>query len=280
MSTYLRTKVETAYILLLLRSPNSLFVFLFNVFQIVHRQQLRIEFRDSYYSIQDPTIGMFDWKTSRKRQTVSSFLKGAAKRTSDLRKVYFLDLIDFLPGDRVIDCGANVGDLYLTINDIEPLVHYIAFEPSTEEFDLLRQNASRGSELHNIALWNQDGEITFWLSPEGADSSAIMPAQYEETVQVRSARLEHWLSQKVRLLKLEAEGAELEVLQGCGELLANIEWISADLGPERGVDSAHTLPEVCNFLLSKGFVLRGFSSDRVTVLFHNQHFEPITQGET
>lgn len=276
MFTYLLKKVETAYILLLLKAPNRLFAFFFNVFQIFHRSQLRIQFRGSYFALQDKTIGILDWKTSRKRQTVSSFLFGAEKRTINLRKVYFLDLIDFRPGDRVIDCGANVGDLYLTINDIEPLVHYIAFEPSREEFGLLSKNASRGSELHNIALWNQDGEIMFWLSPEGADSSAIMPERFEGTVNVRSARLEHWLGDKVRLLKLEAEGAELEVLQGCGELLPNIEWISADLGPERGVDSIHTLPEVCNFLLSKGFVIREFSAERVTVLFHNQNFEPNT----
>lgn len=264
--------MTTAFILLMFRLPARLFAFSFNVFQVSRRSKLRIEVCENHYSLSDASTGLAGWATSRRRQTISSFLLGTENRISDLRRVYFLDSINFEPGDRIIDCGANVGEFYLAIKEIQPEISYFAFEPSREEYELLKKNI-QGCELHNLALWNYNGQVTFYLSPEGADSSVILPNSFEKVVQVESAMLESWLSKEVRLLKLEAEGAELEVLEGCGTRLSNIEWISADLGPERGVDQRHTLPEVSNFLLGRGFSIREFSSDRVTVLFHNDFFD-------
>jgi len=73
------------------------------------------------------------------------------------------------------------------------------------------------------------------------------------------------------LLKLEAEGGEPEVLMGCIEILQNIDYISADLGFERGVSEENTFPEVINFLLYNGFnVVKAIApSGRNTVLFKN-----------
>ena len=58
---------------------------------------------------------------------------------------------------------------------------------------------------------------------------------------------------KIKLLKLEAEGYEPEILQGCQNNLENIEYISADLGPERGLSNQCTIVEVTNFLICKDF---------------------------
>jgi hypothetical protein len=69
------------------------------------------------------------------------------------------------------------------------------------------------------------------------------------------------------LLKLEAEGAEIEVIEGAERILSKTRYITADLGFERKGKS--TLPDVTNYLLQKGFEIVEFSSPRIVVLFKN-----------
>ena len=73
----------------------------------------------------------------------------------------------------------------------------------------------------------------------------------------------------MRLLKLEAEGAEPEVLQGALGLLSLVDYISADLGPERGKAEISTLEEVSNLLEEQGFERLRVEGERVIALFRN-----------
>ena len=50
------------------------------------------------------------------------------------------------------------------------------------------------------------------------------------------ARLDNFNFKKIKLLKVEAEGAEPEVLLGTAKILKRIEFISVDCGPERGLE--------------------------------------------
>ena len=78
---------------------------------------------------------------------------------------------------------------------------------------------------------------------------------------------------KIKLLKLEAEGYEPEILQGCINNLENIMYISADIGPERGISNQCTVVEVTNFLVSKGFKIIDFGYPRITALYKNELFD-------
>ena len=75
------------------------------------------------------------------------------------------------------------------------------------------------------------------------------------------------------MLKLEAEGCEPEILEGLGKKLEKIEFISADLGFERGKNADSTLVPVTNYLLGRGFELVDVSHFRVCVLFRNKKFK-------
>ena len=75
--------------------------------------------------------------------------------------------------------------------------------------------------------------------------------------------------QPIKLLKLEAEGAEPEAIAGCAGLLGSIEYISADLGFERGVAETSTLGAVTNFLVPRGFEIVANGRKRLTVLYRN-----------
>jgi FkbM family methyltransferase len=196
------------------------------------------------------------------------YRKGIVARTSLLAKDYFLSRIPFGDGDVVIDCGANIGELYLwfALNGLG--IRYVAFEPSPLEFAALRLNCP-DAEAHNVALWNCNETLTFYLASEDADSSVIEPACHQGTIAVEARRLEDYITQPVRLLKLEAEGAEPEILEGIGEKLPLIHYIAADLGFERGVERESTLAPVTNMLLRRNFSLIDVAYPRVTALFKN-----------
>jgi len=75
------------------------------------------------------------------------------------------------------------------------------------------------------------------------------------------------------LVKLEAEGSEPEVLQGLGEALARVEYIAADVGPERGENLETTVVSVTNFLLQRNFELVSMSHSRICALYRNKSFQ-------
>ena len=71
-----------------------------------------------------------------------------------------------------------------------------------------------------------------FLNPEGADSSLVYFGS-DSSVEVNTKTLDSFKYPQIKLLKIEAEGAELEVLQGSVDTLSNVEYISVDYGPER-----------------------------------------------
>ncbi|MET1413008.1 FkbM family methyltransferase [Roseibium sp. HPY-6] len=221
------------------------------------------------YTVNDDSLPSVSYCFRHEHQGHMAYKDGLAPRALDLGKSYFLDRIDFVSGDVILDCGANVGDFYLwfLLKGID--VDYTGFEPSPVEFSCLRKNVN-GKTVHNIGLWNESGELTFYVSSQGADSSLIEPRHYDEKIVVETRRLDSLITGRVKLLKLEAEGAEPEILEGIGEQLQDIEYITADLGYERGVAAESTLVPTINFLLARNFELVEVGRGRLCALFKNR----------
>ena len=93
-------------------------------------------------------------------------------------------------------------------------------------------------------------------------------------MKVKTILLDDFVSQNhiasIKLLKLEAEGAEPEILMGAKQSLSRIQYIAADLGFERGVRQTSTLPEVANFLISNNFEIVDIAQGRIACLFKNK----------
>jgi FkbM family methyltransferase len=195
---------------------------------------------------------------------------GVSQRGSSIGRGYFLDSIIFKDADIVIDCGANLGDLKLYFDQIKVNIEYIAFEPNPYICEFLQKNISP-SKHYQIALWNESTTKEFFVSTNSADSSLIKHPFTNQILKVEAKRLDELEYRKIRLFKVEAEGAEIEVLMGAEKILKNIDYISADLGPERGMDQKNTIPAVTNYLLSKNFELVEAiaPSNRRTFLFKN-----------
>ncbi len=118
--------------------------------------------------------------------------------------------------------------------------------------------------------------MKFYISSNYGDSSIFEPVTYTHEKKILTRRFDHFYEElglkNIKLLKLEAEGAEPEILTGCGKYLQNIEYISADLGFERGLKQDTTLPEVSNILIREGFKMISLNGQRLVALFKNKRY--------
>ena len=77
---------------------------------------------------------------------------------------------------------------------------------------------------------------------------------------------------KVKILKLEAEGFEPEILRGAGDRLKDIEYIAIDGGYERGISEEETFTTLTNFLIKKNFQILDIYFPWYRGLFKNSNF--------
>ncbi len=222
------------------------------------------EERDLFFA-KDKTDSELVYVSDRKR--LSLYAKGTAHRQSWLVSDYRLppDLVD--PGDVVIDVGANIGELGRWVESNQGF--YVAFEPDPHAHRALGSNVA-SNHIFDVALSDENGTAEFYLSTSTADSSLFKPANTDAVVSVRKATLDSFLVEKrvvgpIRLLKVEAEGMEPEVLAGAVETLKRTEFVAVDAGPERGGEN--TVSEVFRALIAADFEVIDCYLLRGTFLF-------------
>jgi len=186
------------------------------------------------------------------------YRNGIEERGRFLYNSYCLQNITFKTGDVVIDCGANSGDLFLEMCDRVNGSDYIAFEPNPVDYVALKYNVKKGgARAYNLALGDISASMQFCVSTKEGDSSLVEPIMYEQVIQVNVIMLFDFIKsnciETIKLLKLEAEGFEPEILYGLGDSLKCIEYIALDGGYERGVHKQQTLIHCTNYLIFNGF---------------------------
>lgn len=273
---YILRKLNLIYDLFNLSSKGNLFCSLYNIKSFLSNRETWIYF-DKHKSIYIAHNQKYKRYFKSKRQSFYAYQKGIFKRGEKIGSEYLLDKICFENGDTVIDCGANIGDLELYFAIKKFNVNYLAFEPSPAEFECLQLNLILdNSRSFNCGLFNKSGFFKFYISSELADSSFIKPNKYTNAKSIETKRFEKIYKDlslnKIKLFKLEAEGAEPEILFGCESILHNIEYIAADVGFERGTEQKSTLPEVNNYLMKNGFELIDFGRKRIVCLYKNKNF--------
>ncbi len=126
---------------------------------------------------------------------------------------------------RVIDGGANMGMFTLATRRDHPGARITAFEPDPAVFAILRHNLERNGAadvtIVNAALGATDGDMAF--TPDGQAGGALVAGD-AGGLRVRVDRLSRYLDEEVDFLKLNIEGAELDVLReaAASERLRNV----------------------------------------------------------
>ena len=256
-------------------SPNS-WVLLANVYArlFLKGHRFHLHEAESLYELSDGVSTRFFPSRSR---GLHIYKLGIQHRAEFLYNSYCLGNIDFDGSDVVIDCGANYGDLWLGLENKLLAKNYIAIEPNPDDFRALERNVPKGANLLQAALAEEDGSVSFFLSGESGDSSVIRPDSFTGVITVNAISLNRLVQDlnltRVKLLKIEAEGFEPEILRGGIESLDICEWVAVDGGPERGIERQQTLSDVSNILYSRGFIMADFWPDWSRALFRNSGYE-------
>ena len=238
-------------------SSPRLSCFLENLIAFINNRKVRFSY-DRLTKFYCATEGKIIFNFAKKRRGFWLYRNGIQARGEFLFSSYCLNSMDFEEGDVIIDCGANSGDLTIELKRRAPKVRYVGVEPNLEDFKVLKKNVDLDtSEYVNKALGERNAVLNFYVCTENADSSLVEPPSYTEVVDVEVVRLDNLCSElgikKIKLLKLEAEGYEPEILNGAAGVLDSIEYIAVDGGYERGKDSEQTFTWVTNFLLENNF---------------------------
>tara|TARA_B110000003_G_scaffold164780_1_gene164722 strand:+ start:8002 stop:8955 length:954 start_codon:yes stop_codon:yes gene_type:complete len=184
------------------------------------------------------------------------------------------------PGDKFIDIGCSFGLFSLIASEIVGTKgEVLAFDPSSTAIKTLNINSKiNGFEnirTHNIALGNSDNLIQFFGQNYGGTIIKDNP-QYETSVgrEIEMKKLDSILSlndlQNLKFIKIDAEGAELEILKGAENILKNSKdlVITIELGEMMLTAAGSSIEEVVNFLISLGY----FNFIDIT---HNERILPI-----
>jgi FkbM family methyltransferase len=141
------------------------------------------------------------------------------------------------PGDVVVDVGSFVGEFSVAAAELASSV--VAIEADARNYELLRRNVDRfvNVEIIQAAVWNRSGNESFHLGADPTEHSllGIDSGGEREQRTVYTKRLDEIASEcgidRIDYLKVDAEGAEPEVLAGTGDL--DIEKLAVSVTPER-----------------------------------------------
>jgi FkbM family methyltransferase len=176
-------------------------------------------------------------------------------------------------GATVVDAGANVGYNTIYVSGlVGPSGRIVAVEPAADNVRLLRENiaANRlGNVLvHDVALGRiREVRSLFLRGDSSAVNSLFQPSVYASVTGVEKVAvvpLDDLVDGVVDVVKIDVEGAELDVLGGMTRLLRHpgirliVEW-----HPQLQEAAGYTADALPRFLLDHGFGLRAASHTRV-----------------
>lgn len=172
---------------------------------------------------------------------------------------------------RVIDGGANIGSFSLFVKWLRPLAQIIAIEPSAGNLGYLRRNLAdnkvQGVEILPVALGAAAGET--WIGGETSDGLRT-GSRGSECVKV--VTLGDVIQEPVDLLKLDIEGAELDVIRGAGKALSMVNRVVIEYHHRNG--RLLQVPELLAVLRDQAFTrfqitdMRDFQTNKPDANIH------------
>jgi FkbM family methyltransferase len=171
----------------------------------------------------------------------------------ELRNTYDLDSIPFRPGDVVLDLGAHVGVVSIYLAKRHPEIGIIAFEPVPENFKRLERNLAAHRVANVIpvpAAVTGDGEVvTLYgrLDNNSGGASAFVPnggVAYQAPALTLAQIFERYRLSRVRLLKLDVEGAEYDILEAGADYLSRVDYLRAEFHTSPRLTREGKVPEL------------------------------------
>ncbi|HXZ42433.1 MAG TPA: FkbM family methyltransferase, partial [Terriglobales bacterium] len=163
------------------------------------------------------------------------------------------------PGGTLIDIGAHFGIFTISaLRKVGPSGKVISFEPSADTRSVLLKTLALNGfdgvpEIRSEAVSNVTGQSSFFSStiPGDAANSLIGNAQHQRKSVIRTIRLDDIQLPRVDAIKIDAEGAELRILDGSRALITKHRpAVLLSVHPMQIERSGRSLSELWNLLES------------------------------
>lgn len=155
--------------------------------------------------------------------------------------------------DVILDIGGHIGSAALYFSYLYPEAQVISFEPVEDNYQLLKTNTQSVANVKtvNVGLGKEDRLLTVQAStPENLASFSMNRQESVEgptrKVEIRNTNecLRELGVEKIDIIKLDAEGAELEIICSLDpELLGGAQWITGELHGDDAFEVLHYLSQ-------------------------------------
>lgn len=206
-------------------------------------------------------------KYSKKKIESSFLLKNSIKITDSfwylhmLKEIFAEDIYLFNtsnPSPYIIDCGSNIGLSVIYFKRLFPNARVLAFEADTNICGFLKQNLHTFKYddviVENKAVWKEETELDFYAS--GTVGGRLLDSKNGNEdkkliIKIPSVRLKNFLKEKVDFLKIDIEGAEIEVLSDCANDLISVQNLFVEY--HGSALKEQTLDQLLSILRRNGF---------------------------
>jgi FkbM family methyltransferase len=184
----------------------------------------------------------------------------------DLNSRYDLETIEIIKGigshANCIDIGAHKGDILRYLLKFAPSGKQFAFEPLPDFYEVLQSKFGKQCSIYPYALGNSHREISFNYVISNPAYSGLKKRTYDRpheddtTITVQQRRLDDIIPEDIpiKLMKIDVEGGEFDVLRGAEKILARCHPIIIYEQGIGGSDVYGTTPEVFfDFMTSFGY---------------------------
>ncbi len=172
----------------------------------------------------------------------------------------------------VIDVGANEGQTIHRVLKEFPGATVHSFEPAPETFRLLERIAQHEprARVYPFACGASAGTVKFHVTNNHWCSSVLPPSDLgqrfygdwyamRQVIDVPMVRLDEWATgagvTHVDLLKIDAQGYDLEVLKGAAGLLSHVKAINCECQFAPEYVGCASFSQIDQFLVQQGFAL-------------------------
>lgn len=157
-------------------------------------------------------------------------------RIPEVRDKYTNEEVYVEKGDVVFDIGSFVGTFIMSIDDIASDIYAFEVDPENRKYLEINTKDIDGVKIQNSGIWREDGQLSLNIGKDPTDNSFLQPDDgLKKKMEVDVTRIDTFCQEnnidKIDFLKLDAEGAEPEILESIGDM--EIEKISVDCSPER-----------------------------------------------
>lgn len=130
-----------------------------------------------------------------------------------------------------VDVGSNIGKYTIKVaRQMGTNGRVISIEPESSNFEMLKANVElnglSNTTLLNVACWNKNERLKLCFGPgfKGTGGHSVKHHRTEDFIEVTALKLDDILKdlhiEDVNFIKIDAEGADGEVLEGAEETLA------------------------------------------------------------